>query len=282
MPRIVYASDLHASTAHYETLFETALQVEADAVVLGGDLLPDDLSGTNLAKTQIGWVEQSLAPILVRYRVRGGQRVLAIGGNHDTVLGMEAMARTAIVEVIHGRAVELGRWTFVGCAHTPPTPFIVKDFERRDDPGGPEEPQPSRCWVSGPEGMVSTAPADHFRKLPSITEELHRLPFVEGRTAVVAHCPPFETPLDKMYGPRHIGSRAMRRFIDERRPQMTLHGHIHESPQLTGEYSAQLGGTLSLNAGQATRALHLLTIEIGRPSEKPFVEHRKVKLTAAA
>lgn len=282
MPRIVYASDLHASTAHYETLFEAALRAEADAVVLGGDLLPDDLSGSGLAKTQIAWVEQTLAPMLARYRARGGQRVLAIGGNHDTVLGLEALTRTAIVEVIHGRGVELGHWTFVGCGHTPPTPFIVKDFERRDDPGGPEEPQPDRAWVSGPEGMVMTAPEDHFRGSLSISEELARLPFVEGRTAVVAHCPPFDTPLDLMYGPRHIGSRAMRRFIDERQPLMTLHGHIHEAPHLTGEYSAQLGATLSLNAGQASRSLHLLTIEIGRPSEKPFVEHKKIKLTAAA
>lgn len=282
MPRIVYASDLHASIPHYEKLFETALQVEADAVVLGGDLLPDDLSGTGLARTQISWVEQVLAPLLVRYRVRGGQRVIAIAGNHDTVLGMEALSRTAIVDVIHGRAVELGHWTFVGCPHTPPTPFIVKDFERRDDPGSPREPQPDRAWVSGPEGMVVTAPDDHFRRLPSLTEELNRLPFAEGRTAVVAHCPPWETPLDRMYGPRHIGSRAMRRFIEERKPQMTLHGHIHESPQLTGEYSANLGGTLSLNAGQGSRTLHLLTIEIGRPSEKPFVEHRKIKLNGHA
>lgn len=282
MPRIVYASDLHASIPHYEALFETALQVEADAVILGGDLLPDDLSGAHLANTQISWVEQALAPVLVRYRGRGGHRVIAIGGNHDTVLGMEALARTAIVEVIHGRAVELGHWNFVGCSHTPPTPFIVKDFERRDDPGSPPEPQPRRAWVSGPDGMVATEPEDHFQKLPTITEELNRLPFAEGRTAVVAHCPPWETPLDRMYGPRHIGSRAMRRFIEERQPLLTLHGHIHESPQLTGEYSATLGGTLMLNAGQAGRSLHLLTIELGRPSEKPFVEHRRIKLNARA
>ena len=282
MPRIVYASDLHASLPHYETLFETALQVEADAVVLGGDLLPDDMSGIGLAKTQIGWIEQSLAPVLVRYRVRGGKRVLAIPGNHDTVLGMDALSRTAIVEVIHGRAVELGRWTFVGCALTPPTPFIVKDYERSDDPGAPTEPQPARAWVSGPDGMVPTAPDEHFAKLPSISEELARLPFVEGRTALIGHCPPWDTPLDLMYGPRHIGSRAMRRYIEERKPQLTLHGHIHEAPQLTGEYSTQIGPTLCLNAGQAGRTLHLLTIEIGRPSEKPFVEHRRLALKSAA
>src|SRR5687767_5376203 len=113
MPRIVYASDLHASIPHYETLFETALASEADAVILGGDLLPDDLSGHGLAATQTGWISEVLQPMLVRFRVRGGKRVLAIPGNHDTVQGADALARTAIIETIHGRAVELGSWSFV-------------------------------------------------------------------------------------------------------------------------------------------------------------------------
>lgn len=280
MPRIVYASDLHASIPHYERLFETAIEVDADAVILGGDLLPDDLSGTNLARTQTAWIEQALAPVLVRYRVRGGKRVIAIPGNHDTVIGMEALSRTAIVEVIHGRGVELGRWLVVGCALTPPTPFIVKDFERADEPGSPPEPQPARAWISGTDGMVATSPEEHFRKHATIWQELNRLPFAEGRTMLVAHCPPFDTPLDLMYGPRHIGCRATRRFIEERKPAITLHGHIHEAPQLTNEYSTRIGPTLSLNAGQAGRTLQLLTIEVGRPGEKPFVEHRRINLSA--
>jgi Icc-related predicted phosphoesterase len=282
MPRIVYSSDLHASNPHYETLFELALQSQADAVILGGDLLPDDMSGHGLANTQTTWVRQSLQPILTRFRARGGRRVLAIPGNHDTVHGAEALARTGIVEMIHGRAVELGDWTFVGSPWVPATPFFVKDFERLDTPETPQEPQPPRAWVSGLDHMEPVAPADHFRTRPTLAEELARLPWAEGRTALVCHCPPFQTQLDVMYGYRNIGSRAVREFIRERAPKLTLHGHIHESPQLTGQYADTLGGALCLNVGQATRTLHLMTIELGRPSEKPFVEAKRIPLQQAA
>lgn len=282
MPRIVYASDLHASIPHYETLFETALTASADAVILGGDLLPDDLSGHGLAATQTRWVHEVLNPMLVRYRERGLGRVLAIPGNHDTVPGAEAMARTAVIETIHGRAVELGSWTFVGSPFVPPTPFIVKDFERLDEPGDPAEPQPHRAWISSGEAMTAVDPSEHFARNPTIAEELDRLPWRDGRTAFVCHCPPWDTSLDLMYGPRHIGSRSVRRFIEERKPLITLHGHIHESPQLTNTYCDKLGDAYCYNAGQAARSLHVLTIELGRPKEKPFVEHRRLPLRTAA
>jgi Icc-related predicted phosphoesterase len=282
MPRIVYASDLHASIPHYETLFQTALTASADAVILGGDLLPDDLSGHGLAATQTRWVQEVLGPMLVRYREKGLRRVLAIPGNHDTVPGAEAMARTAVIETIHGRAVELGTWYFVGCPFVPPTPFIVKDFERLDAPGEADEPQPERAWISSGDAMTAVEPAVHFRGQATIAEELDRLPWREGRTALVCHCPPWDTNLDMMYGPRHIGSRAVRRFIEERKPRITLHGHIHESLQLTGEYAEKLGDSYCYNAGQAARSLHMLTIELGRPGEKPFVEHRRLPLRAKA
>jgi len=33
-----------------------------------------------------------------------------------------------------------------------------------------------------------------------------------------------------------VGSIAVRRFIEERQPLLTLHGHIHESARLTGDW----------------------------------------------
>lgn len=34
----------------------------------------------------------------------------------------------------------------------------------------------------------------------------------------------------------HVGSIALRRFIEARQPLLTLHGHVHESARLTGSW----------------------------------------------
>lgn len=47
-----------------------------------------------------------------------------------------------------------------------------------------------------------------------------------------------------------MGSRSIRRFIETFQPLMTLHGHIHEAPRLSGNYAQWIGRTLCINPGQ--------------------------------
>ena len=44
------------------------------------------------------------------------------------------------------------------------------------------------------------------------------------------------------------------RFIEKTQPLLTLHGHIHEAPELSGRYLDRIGATLCVNPGQFTRA----------------------------
>ena len=63
-----------------------------------------------------------------------------------------------------------------------------------------------------------------------------------ARAVFLFHTPPHETKLDRAaldgkmvdHVPLdlHVGSIAVRRFIEARHPLLTLHGHIHESPRL--------------------------------------------------
>jgi len=46
----------------------------------------------------------------------------------------------------------------------------------------------------------------------------------------------------------HIGSIAIRRFIEKRQPLLTLHGHVHESAGLTGNWRDKIGRTPCLSA----------------------------------
>ena len=59
----------------------------------------------------------------------------------------------------------------------------------------------------------------------------------------------------------HVGSIAVRRFIEERQPMLTMHGHIHESTSITGEWKERMGNTLAMNAAHDKKELSLIRFD---------------------
>ena len=45
----------------------------------------------------------------------------------------------------------------------------------------------------------------------------------------VPHSPPYKTKVDKLFIGKHVGSRAVKNFIVQRQPDVTICGHIHEA-----------------------------------------------------
>jgi len=62
----------------------------------------------------------------------------------------------------------------------------------------------------------------------------------------VPHAPPRDTRLDVVHSGAHVGSTAVREFIEERRPDVTVCGHIHEA-----RGTDEIGGVKIVNCGQA-------------------------------
>ena len=63
----------------------------------------------------------------------------------------------------------------------------------------------------------------------------------------------------------HIGSIAVRRFIEARQPLLALHGHVHESRRLTGRWQYSLGRTVCWNAANDTAELALMRFDPADP-----------------
>ena len=61
---------------------------------------------------------------------------------------------------------------------------------------------------------------------------------------LVSHTPPVQTNTDRLANGNHVGSRAVRAFIEENQPLLCLTGHIHES-----RGQDNIGRTLVLNPG---------------------------------
>jgi hypothetical protein len=65
---------------------------------------------------------------------------------------------------------------------------------------------------------------------------------------LVTHEPPFDTAADLAYTDEHVGSRAIRSFIEEHQPLACFCGHIHEGAGID-----RIGDTLILNPGPLRR-----------------------------
>ena len=247
MSSFVFATDLHGNREAYERL----LAMEADAVVLGGDLFPYPLKlGGDLLDVQMRFVEW-LGPRLA------GRACFWVPGNDDWARAADALAPHATA--LHGRRVPfLDGFQIAGYACVPVTPFGMKDFDRVDVPGWTPPPPRDRCLWSGPEGVVDV-PFDRVLARPTIEADLDALAAESdfSRTILVTHSPPYGTSLDRLNGRTPIGSRAIRRFIDRRKPPLTLHGHIHESSGIE-----RLGETISANPGDSMRRLRALHIDL--------------------
>ncbi|MGE4503794.1 MAG: metallophosphoesterase [Desulfovibrionaceae bacterium] len=63
-------------------------------------------------------------------------------------------------------------------------------------------------------------------------------------TVAVIHNPPHGTSLDRLPGGAHVGSEAVRRFLQEKQPAACLTGHIHEA-----RGTDRMGATMLVNTG---------------------------------
>jgi Icc-related predicted phosphoesterase len=265
-----FASDLHGRTDRYGKLLSAVREERPDVVLLGGDLLPFDRYWTGS-----DFVTEYMIPEFERLRSDlGGStpEILLVFGNDDPrdrePLMLDAQRR-GVWQYLHQRSVVIERFEVFGYACVPPTPFLLKDWERYDvsryvDPG---------C-VSPEEGQ-RTVPVriDEVRDR-TIGRDLELI--VEGTDLTNAvflfHSPPYRTRLDRaaLDGRTvdsvpldvNVGSVAIRRLIERRQPLLTLHGHIHESTRLTGSWRDRIGRTHMFNAAHDGPELSLVQFDL--------------------
>jgi Icc-related predicted phosphoesterase len=274
MTKIIFTADLHGDNGLYDQLFDLAHKEKAAAVLIGGDMLPKEGNFFKLFDQQKKFIRRYLKTALKKfYRRNPGITLYAMFGNDDWAGNLQYLGELesqGLLFVIHGKKFGLpGGFELIGYGNVPPTPFIIKDWERIDLPEVPLEHQYPAAFLSDAKGMKPINPLTYFQEQKTIEEELRELPISDlyQKTIYVFHAPPFQTTLDHLYDGRPIGSRAIRRFIEAHQPLLTLHGHIHESPYLSGSYRDRIGKTLSVNPGQMGNILHAVILDLERPEE---------------
>jgi len=149
---------------------------------------------------------------------------------------------------------------------------MLKDWEKYDvsmyiDPG---------C-VAPHEGNFSVRIDKDELKFQTIQKDLLDLTQEEDMSLAIFlfHTPPYKTKLDhaalegKFYDhvplDVHVGSIAVERFIKANNPLITLHGHVHESTAITGEWKEIIGKTIAMNAAHNGPELAIVRFDPENP-----------------
>lgn len=267
--KILYACDLHGDVNLYRGLFELAVRFGADQIVLGGDLLPFHGPLYAVPVEQRVFIDVYLEPALREFTVRNPRAsVYVLHGNADLRSSLDALyglEREGLVRLLHGRNHQLGtEYEMIGYGNVNPTPYAVKDGERRDYCADNPKQCQAAGFLSNGSTMASIDLEDYFRKTKSIEAELSELPqpVAWNKTVYVMHAPPAGTCLDLIFDRSSGGSRAVRDFIVASQPYLTLHGHIHEAPTIGGKYLEKIGSTICINPGQSRKELYAVTFEL--------------------
>jgi len=181
-----------------------------------------ELVGTGLAEdadlvliagdiTNFGGGEEALK--VLKPLLDTGRKVYAVFGNCDGRDVPKVLDGLGVL--VHNRRVQVGGLGMVGLGGSNPTPFrTIWEFSE-----------------------------DEIRR---VLVRNHR-----PGDLILSHTPPYGTKVDLTRGGLHVGSRALREFIEEHRVPVIITGHIHEARSVD-----TLGDALVVNPGPLFRGYY--------------------------
>ena len=278
MTNCFFVSDLHGKKDRFVKLFELIERNTPGIVFIGGDILPHfgmimkEGNDFNFIDGFLLYQFQQLRTTLKeRY-----PKIFLIMGNDDARNEEEYFLEgedLGLYHYINQRVVKYGKYLIFGYSFIPPSPFQLKDWEKYDvsryvDPGCIHPTEGFRTTEVNEDIEYASIQSD----LESMTMDINL-----ENSIFLFHSPPYDTFLDRAaldgqmidHVPLdvHVGSIAIKRFIEERKPYITMHGHIHESCRLTGQWMEEIGQTVAFNAAHDGPELSLITFEIENPGK---------------
>lgn len=270
-----FVSDLHGKMSRYEALSKLIRKERPDFVFLGGDLLPHKTvrHPANIDESD-GFITDFLFRKFKRLKEKmecAYPEVYLIPGNDDHKILFNKIVEGEKEELwcnLHNRCIVIGKYRFYGYACVPPTPFMIKDWERFDI-----SPDVGPGCISPAKGYYSVPP-DHVPEKDTIQKDLQLLINTDNLEygIFLFHSPPYQTFLDhaeirsdsacSQPSGINAGSKAIREFIEEKQPYITMHGHIHETVRLSGQWKQAIGRTWAFSAAHDGPELAVITFEL--------------------
>jgi len=262
-----FVSDLHGKISRYQALIDEIKKELPDVVLIGGDLLPgfNSMYGDLITEYLVPKFGELKNELKEDY-----PKIFIIMGNDDPRIEEEKLIKAeekGIWNYLNEKKITYMGFDFYGYSFVPPTPFRLKDWEKFDvsrfvDIGCVSPLEGSRT--------IKVSPVDI--EYQTIAKDLQNLMKDDLSKAIcLFHAPPYQTHLDRaaLDGRKidyvqldvHVGSIAIKNFIENKQPRITLHGHIHESSRITGHWQQKNKETYSYSAAWDGTELALIKFD---------------------
>lgn len=176
-----------------------------------------------------GFSQKDIAKLILEEMKTLKKPILCVPGNLDKEILPVLEAEKAS---IHGKGKVIGDVGFYGV-------------------GGAKTPFGTSLELS--EGEVELMLTNGFNEVKSAKIKIQ-----------VTHAPPAGTRMDLIYTGAHIGSEAIRKFIEEHKPDVAISAHVQEARGID-----ELGKTKLLNPGKFSEGHYgIITIESGKITTK--------------
>ncbi|MBU3941839.1 MAG: metallophosphoesterase [Nanoarchaeota archaeon] len=282
--KVLYTSDIHGNETQYKKLVNYAIKIAADTIIIGGDIAPNRRLEKNYIEFQRQFFEHGLPKLLYSLKEKlPSSKLFLMMSNDDCMTNLDVLEKQdpGLYKIIHGKRINLTKeFDIIGYSYVPITPFGIKDWEKFDLSNVPlslrEEYENRKRTNYRLNGFKSTKSgwkefqfSPDMEKQDSIQKDLSDKLFQEkpNKTVYVIHTPPNQTNLDQVLTKNHVGSISVRLFIENCQPYLTLHGHIHETVDVSGNFKDNIGKTLCLTSGNhnAESKLAVLVFDLYHP-----------------
>jgi Icc-related predicted phosphoesterase len=281
-------ADLHGNKANYNSLKKIIKKENISLVFFAGDLLPKEggLWHPGHTTRTIEAQREFLENFLIDYLRDLGKysHLYAIFGNDDFRSNYDLTKNISEnVTFLNKEVIRLPmpeqEFFIAGYSQVVLTPFIQKDWEQWDDIVGEishkiykTEGYDSHDGKHYPISFTHNADGR-----PTIATDLTEIALKSNpkKTVYLMHETPFYTPLDQISpsntyiknGLLHVGSKALRSFIEKEQPFLTMHGHIHETFHESGEFLWKCGSSVSVTPSHdfKSQTLSYVTFDINNP-----------------
>jgi Icc-related predicted phosphoesterase len=281
--KLLYTTDLHGIEWKYERIFQEAKARKVELVINGGDMLPVKGNFLNQGK----FIEDYLDKHFSKYN-KNKIYYLCMLANDDLRIFDELFQKTCdkypfILNIAQNKfLLNRSRYEFIGMNWVTDLPFALKDRARKDIKDFIFPKQMGTPIVSVPGGWQKIENwFTYADTLLTIEDELKKLvkPSKMENVIYIFHMPPSNLNLDVCSDGKKVGSKAIYDFLKTTQPLCSFHGHIHESPEVSGTWFASIGKTICFQPGQSHHYQNylvyaLLDLEMMEFERKIIIENK--------